>query len=138
MAIFKKILVSLIWALCSSSHAANNYQDWWWNPAQSGMGLNVGQQNDTLFVAWFNYGDDTRASFLTMGGVLSGNTLTGPLLRNTGPVPGPNYNPALVKQTAVGTATITFNSNNDATPAVQFCESKFESDLDSSQYKYNH
>jgi hypothetical protein len=30
-------------------------------------------------------------------------------------VPGPNYNPALVKQTAVGTATITFNSNTDAT-----------------------
>jgi len=97
------------------SHAANNYQDWWWNPAQSGMGLNIGQQNDTIFVAWFNYGDDTKASFLTMGGVLNGNTLTGPLLRNTGPVPGPNYNPAQVKQIAVGTATITFNSNNDAT-----------------------
>jgi hypothetical protein len=30
-------------------------------------------------------------------------------------VPGPNYNPALVKQTAVGTATLTFNSNTDAT-----------------------
>jgi len=97
------------------SHAANNYQDWWWNPAQSGMGLNIGQQNDTIFVAWFNYGDDTKASFLTMGGVLNGNTLTGPLLRNTGPVPGPNYNPSMVKQTAVGTATLTFNSNNDAT-----------------------
>jgi hypothetical protein len=97
------------------SHANNNYQDWWWNPAQSGMGLNVGQQNDTIFVAWFNYGDDSKASFLTMGGVLSGNTLTGTLFRGTGPVPGPNYNPALVKQTAVGTASITFNSNTDAT-----------------------
>jgi len=99
----------------SFSHAANNYQDWWWNPAQSGMGLNVGQQNESIFVAWFNYGDDTKASFLTMGGVLNGNTLTGPLFRNTGPVPGPNYNPALVKQIAVGTATLTFNSNTDAT-----------------------
>ena len=79
------------------------------------MGLNVGQQNDSIFVAWFNYGDDTKASFLTMGGVLSGNTLTSTLFRGTGPVPGPNYNPAQVKQTAVGTATITFNSNNDAT-----------------------
>ena len=114
-------LLACVFFLASGiSHAANNYQDWWWNPAQSGMGLNVGQQNDTLFVAWFNYGDDTKASFLTMGGVLSGNTLTGPLLRNTGPVPGPNYNPALVKQTAVGTATITFNSNNDATLTYSF------------------
>ena len=113
---FIKALLTFVLCLAGSlSHAANNYQDWWWNPAQSGMGLNIGQQNDTIFVAWFNYGDDTKASFLTMGGVLSGNTLTGPLLRNTGPVPGPNYNPALVKQTTVGTATITFNSNNDAT-----------------------
>jgi len=98
----------------SFSHAANNYQDWWWNPAQSGMGLNVGQQNESIFVAWFNYGDDTKASFLTMGGILNGNTLTGTLYRNTGPAPGPNYNPAQVKQTAVGTATLTFNSNTDA------------------------
>ena len=108
----------LMWALCLASglsHATNNYQDWWWNPAQSGMGLNVGQQNDSVFVAWFNYGDDTKASFLTMGGVLNGDTLTGTLNRGTGPVPGPNYNPALVKQTAVGTATLTFNSNTDAT-----------------------
>jgi hypothetical protein len=111
-----KTLLALVLCLASGlTHATNNYQDWWWNPAQSGMGLNVGQQNDTIFVAWFNYGDDSKASFLTMGGVLSGNTLTGTLFRGTGPVPGPNYNPALVKQTAVGTASITFNSNNDAT-----------------------
>ncbi len=115
MRLIRSVLILLFIFTGSFSHAANNYQDWWWNPAQSGMGLNIGQQNDTIFVAWFNYGDDTKASFLTMGGVLSGNTLTGPLLRNTGPVPGPNYNPGLVKQTTVGTATITFNSNNDAT-----------------------
>jgi hypothetical protein len=111
-----KTLITLVLCLASGlTHATNNYQDWWWNPAQSGMGLNVGQQNDTIFVAWFNYGDDTKASFLAMGGVLNGNTLTGTLFRGTGPVPGPNYNPALVKQAAVGTATLTFNSNTDAT-----------------------
>jgi hypothetical protein len=115
MKFIRSALILLVIFSGSFSYAANNYQDWWWNPAQSGMGLNIGQQNDTIFVAWFNYGDDTKASFLTMGGVLNGNTLTGPLLRNTGPVPGPNYNPALVKQTTVGTATITFNTNNDAT-----------------------
>jgi len=112
---FIQSLVICLLLLSGLSHAANNYQDWWWNPAQSGMGLNVGQQNDTIFVAWFNYGDDTKASFLTMGDVLNGNTLTGTLYRGTGPVPGPNYNPAQVKQTAVGTATLNFNTNNDAT-----------------------
>ena len=111
----KALLALVLYLAAGLTHATNNYQDWWWNPAQSGMGLNVGQQNDTVFVAWFNYGDDTKASFLTMGGVLSGNTLTGPLYRGTGPAPGSNYNPALVKQAAVGTATLTFNSNTDAT-----------------------
>jgi hypothetical protein len=114
MRFIQSLLICLL-LLSGLSHAANNYQDWWWNPAQSGMGLNIGQQNDTIFVAWFNYGDDTKASFLTMGGVLNGNTLTGTLYRGTGPVPGPNYNPAQVKQTAVGTATLNFNTNNDAT-----------------------
>ena len=111
-----KTLLTLVFCLASGlSHATNNYQDWWWNPSQSGMGLNVGQQNDTIFVAWFNYGDDSKASFLTMGGVLNGNALSGTLYRGTGPAPGPNYNPAVVKQAAVGTATLTFNSNTDAT-----------------------
>ncbi len=96
------------------SKAGNNYQDWWWNPAQGGMGLNVGQQDSTVFVAWFIYGDDGKASFLTLGGTLNGNTLTGPLFRGTGPAPGPNYDPSKVQQTAVGTATLTFNSNTDA------------------------
>jgi hypothetical protein len=45
MTIIKTLLT---WVLCLAaglSHATNNYQDWWWNPAQSGMGLNVVQQN---------------------------------------------------------------------------------------------
>lgn len=115
MKLIQSICFALLWLVAGHVHAANNYQDWWWNPAQSGMGLNVGQQDTTVFVAWFNYGDDGKASFLTMGGVLNGNTLTGTLYRGAGPAPGPNYNPAQVKQTAVGTATLTFNSNTDAT-----------------------
>lgn len=110
MTIIKTFIAVVLCLVSGLSHAALNYQDWWWNPAQSGMGLNVGQQNDTIFVAWFNYGEDTKASFLTMGGVLSGNTLNATLYRGTGPVPGANYNSGLVKQTAVGTATLTSTS----------------------------
>lgn len=115
--IIKFIKICLFCLLCLTgtlSKATNNYQDWWWNPAQGGMGLNVGQQDTTMFVAWFIYGDDGKASFLTLGGTLNGNTLTGPLFRGTGPAPGPNYDPSKVQQTAVGTATLTFNSNTDA------------------------
>ena len=120
MKLIQSLFIALLWLVAGQVHATHNYQDWWWNPSQSGMGLNVGQQDATVFVAWFNYGDDTKASFLTMGGVLNGNTLTGALYRGTGPAPGPNYNPAQVKQTAVGTATLTFNSNTDATLSYSY------------------
>lgn len=120
MKLIQSLFIALLWLVAGQVHATHNYQDWWWNPSQSGMGLNVGQQDATVFVAWFNYGDDTKASFLTMGGVLNGNTLTGTLYRGTGPAPGPNYNPAQVKQTAVGTASLTFNSNTDATLSYSY------------------
>jgi hypothetical protein len=43
----KHLLLIAFLFVCGSAHAINNYQDWWWNPTQSGMGLNVGQQNDS-------------------------------------------------------------------------------------------
>jgi hypothetical protein len=33
------------------SHATNNDQDWWWNPAQSGMTLSVVYQGDGIAMA---------------------------------------------------------------------------------------
>ena len=43
-----------------ASAVTANYEDWWWNDQQSGHGLNIGQQNDILFVSWFTY-DGTGA-----------------------------------------------------------------------------
>ena len=35
---------------------ANNYQDLWWVPAESGWGINISQQGDVMFATWFIYG----------------------------------------------------------------------------------
>jgi hypothetical protein len=97
-----------------SPAAAVSYQDWWWNPALNGMGVNVGQQGNTIAAAWYLYDNDGTGAFLTLSGQLSGNTVSGTLYRYTGPLPGPGFDPALVTPTAVGTASLTFSSDTTA------------------------
>src|SRR5205814_2240827 len=40
--------------------SATNYQDLWWaaGGVESGWGVNVTQQGETLFATWFTYGSD--------------------------------------------------------------------------------
>ena len=48
--------------------AATNYQDLWWNApggSESGWGLNVTHQGDTLFVTWFTYDVDGSPLWLS-------------------------------------------------------------------------
>lgn len=111
---FWKILTGTLSALFVALSHAGNYQDWWWDPQQSGMGFNVGHQGNTVVVAWYNYGEDGKASYLTMAGPLNGNVLKASLLRGSGPAPGPGYAASQVKQTLVGEATITFESDTQA------------------------
>jgi len=94
--------------------ASTNYQDWWWNPAASGMGINIGQQEDTMFVTWYNYDDSGRASYLLMVGTVQKNVLQGSLYRTTGNPPGPNFNPANSQSSVVGTGVISFTGNSTA------------------------
>jgi hypothetical protein len=111
---FCEILMGTLLSLLSTLSHAGNYQDWWWDPQQSGMGFNVGHQGNTVVVAWYNYGEDGKASYLTMAGPLNGSVLKAGLYRGTGPAPGPGYSASQVKQTLVGEASITFGSDNHA------------------------
>jgi hypothetical protein len=92
-----------------------NYSDWWWNDQQSGHGLNIGQQNDVLFVSWFMYDETGAGMWLTMTATLVGNVATGNWVRTTGPQLGTTFDPALVIRTTVGTGTLTFASLHEAT-----------------------
>jgi hypothetical protein len=35
--------------------APANYQGIWWNASESGWGINLAHQGDTVFASWFTY-----------------------------------------------------------------------------------
>ena len=99
--------------------AATNYQDLWWAApagAESGWGINLTHQGDTLFATWFTYDLNGTPMWLvvtapkTAPGVYGGT-----LYRTTGPAfNAAPFNPAAVVATAVGNATFTFMDGNNA------------------------
>jgi hypothetical protein len=113
---FKRFLLmtSFLFSLLMGRAEATVYQDFWWNPSMSGMGWNVSQQNNTVVMAWFNYDQDGKASFLTLSGDLDSNKVKGMLYRSTGMPPQSNYNPAIVNTQPLGTAELEFNASNSA------------------------
>jgi hypothetical protein len=68
--------------------AATNYQDMWWNPAESGWGINITQQDNTMFAVWFVYGATGQPLWLVMSNAqrsgTAGNTFIGELFQTTG------------------------------------------------------
>ena len=68
----KRILVVITLLLACRAHAfsqtGEDITDLWWNPAESGWGMNVIQQGDTSFVTMFVYGERVIAVFLCLGG----------------------------------------------------------------------
>ena len=103
-----------------NASATPNYQDLWWNsPAdsESGWGVNITHQGDTLFSTWFTYGADGKGMWLVSTGAKTGAaTYSGALYRTTGPAFSANpWNPSSVVPTQVGTATFTFANATSGT-----------------------
>ena len=85
MAHWKSILAAFAVSMASitlpSISYANNYQDLWWNPDESGWGINISQQGDVLFATWFIYGANSQPTWIFLSnakrsGAL-GNTFIG-------------------------------------------------------------
>ncbi len=101
---------------------ATNYQDLWWAaPAgvESGWGVNLTHQGDTIFATWFTYDFDGTPMWLVVTALKTApGVYTGDLYRTTGPafsaVPWDKNNVALIP---VGTLTITFADGNNASYA---------------------
>jgi hypothetical protein len=118
----KRILIflCLIYVAVTTPAFATNYQDWWWNSQQDGMGVNIGHQANTIAAAWYLYDSDGSSAFLILSGPVKGNSVSGNLYRSTGPLPGPGYDPSNVDTNAVGTGSITFTSDTTATLAYNY------------------
>jgi hypothetical protein len=98
-----------------------NYQGLWWrSPAnsESGWGINITHQGDTLFATWFTYDTDGSGMWLVMsnGAKASDGSYSGTLYRTTGPAFNASpWNPASVVATSVGTATFSFGTADTGT-----------------------
>jgi hypothetical protein len=102
---------------------ATDISDLWWNPAESGWGVNVAQQERILFITFFVYGPDGRPSWLVAPNTQfqqadASNVLifSGPLYQTSGPWFGSGaFNPNAVGATEVGAVTFRLTTVNDAT-----------------------
>ncbi|MEO8103318.1 MAG: hypothetical protein ABI790_12375 [Betaproteobacteria bacterium] len=92
--------------------------DLWWAGAQEdGWGLNIAQQDRMLFPVWYTYDAAGRSTFFTVpGGSWSGTAFTGDLYATTSSSwLGFTYNLAQFATTRVGTMTLDFADQNNAT-----------------------
>ncbi len=95
-----------------------NYTDLWWNPEQSGWGLDIVQHpSNVIFATWFAYDDDGKAAWYVVPGGewsaadqgrnLANHVFTGPIYRTSGPTGGA-VDPGRVTRTLVGSAQFAF------------------------------
>jgi hypothetical protein len=115
--IVTRILAILLIVFLAESASAQMWGDGWWNPSESGWGINVIHQGDTMFVCLYVYGEDGSPNWysatLYAGSVnASGyNTYQGQLTATTGPWFGVwTYNPESVSLREVGSMTFSPSS----------------------------
>ena len=112
MSLWKRICCSLAAAAGLNAHAGD-YTDLWWNPQESGWGMNVVQQLETAFVTLFVYGQDGKPAWYsasdarviayTAGGL---PLFSGTLVRTTGSWQGGQFDPGKTQRIPVGTITM--------------------------------
>lgn len=112
-------LACLLATLMTPFAHAISFQDLWWNPNESGWGVNIAQQGDTLFATWFIYGANREPYWIVMPGTsrlnTGANVYRGDLYQTRGtPFATVPFVP-ISDVTSVGTATFTFTDARTAT-----------------------
>jgi len=94
---------------------AANYTALWYNPSESGWGINFDQQGDILFASLFTYDENGAPMWLVMSNGArqgSADAFAGTLYRTTGPAFNANPFTAIgpANISTVGTLSVTFSS----------------------------
>jgi hypothetical protein len=107
----RRILFTLLLATALPA-VATDYTDIWWNPAESGWGVNLAQNGSFIFATFFIYGPNNTPTWYT-GHLQQDATgsFTGLLYATTGPWFGAvPFDPNQVGVSQVGTATFQPNA----------------------------
>ncbi len=97
---------------------AADFSDLWWNPNESGWGLNLVQHpSRVVFGVWYTYELDGTPTWYVIpeGSWTSSTTYTGPLYATLGPSFTKTFNASQVQPRQVGTATLNFTSASTGT-----------------------
>jgi hypothetical protein len=108
------VLSALLAVLLHAAPArATDLTDMWWNPTESGWGLNVVQADSNLWLTFFVYGADRKPTWYSAYIQWDGGKFTGPLYATTGSYFAGPWNPAEHPDAVnVGTATFTPSGTN--------------------------
>lgn len=103
-------------AQCASTFSSDA-TDLWWNPDESGWGVNVTQQGNEIVATLFVYSADGKAHWFVAPAAASSAShpvFTGALYETTGPVFSTSFNPNLVTVRQVGTLSFDYTPPNSA------------------------
>ncbi len=109
----RALAVSLWFAAATTAGASTvttNFSDLWWTPAESGWGLNIAQQADTMFITFYVFGPNNQPIWYTallnyQGVQTDGSAMfNGDVFQSSGPYFGGPFNTAFVTTDRAGTA----------------------------------
>ena len=121
-AITRQVYATLPACAEGAAHGASpNYQALWWSDppnGESGWGLNIAHQGNILFITWFTYDTDGKATWFVGSDIeKTGNaTYSGTLYKTFGPpMTASPWDPSKVTRMPVGSATLTFRDDDNGT-----------------------
>ena len=87
---------------------STDVSDIWWNPSESGWGMQMVQESNFVFATLFIYGADSKPTWATAEmTAVAGNVFSGPLYVTSGPWFGGPFDPNAVGVRQAGTMTFT-------------------------------
>ncbi len=111
--------------LAHATPVTTDTSDLWYNPNESGWGVGVHQQGDTIFLEIYAYNNASQPVWFVGSNVVFAGTdqngvlvFAGPLYQTSGPYFGGTFNPNSVTVRQVG--TVTFNLTNLTTATINY------------------
>ena len=116
----KLFAILFLFVLCNASASTNTSEitDMWWNPAESGWGVNIILQNGVAFATFFAYDTNHNPVWYTAPLYYQGNFVwSGALYATNGPWFGGSFPTGSATIRQAGTATFSVLALNQATLA---------------------